>query len=420
MARTVIPLNNTKIKQAKQKDKAYTLSDGKGLQLLIKPNGSKLWEFYYISPITLKRRKTSFETYPKVKLVEARAKREDYQNLINQGIDPIDYYQEIKRIKKEKENNKKHTINNVIENFLMLEQNNRGLKEKTISLTRNRLKMHFVDYLQKKEKHLVSDITYKDIINILDKLEATNKLNTLSRVRQLLVKLFKYAYVEDIIKNTDLFAKLELKNYKRKKIVKNNPTLIKTKDIKKLYRDMLFYRNNLITRYLLIFTIHTAQRQGSIVTAKWCDIDIDNKIWSIPKENMKMGLSHTIPISDILMSYIVELKEITGDNVYLFPNSQIKSTRNRYPHISTNTVTSALRFMGYTKEQQTAHGFRAMFKSVCKEHQESDNLKNEFVERILSHKTDGEVEAVYNRANNIEDMRIIVNWWSRFLDKVKG
>ena len=90
MARTVIPLNDTQIKQAKPKDKEYALSDGKGLQLLVKSNSSKLWEFRYKSPTTLKRKKTSFGSYPKVKLKEARAIREEYQDLINRGIDPIE------------------------------------------------------------------------------------------------------------------------------------------------------------------------------------------------------------------------------------------------------------------------------------------------------------------------------------------
>ena len=74
--------------------------------------------------------------------------------------------------------------------------------------------------------------------------------------------------------------------------------------------------------------------------------------------------------------------------------------------------------MGYTKEQQTAHGFRAMFKSVCKEHQESDNLKNEFVERILAHKIESNVEASYNRTNSLKDIKIILDWWSKYLENL--
>ena len=92
---------------------------------------------------------------------------------------------------------------------------------------------------------------------------------------------------------------------------------------------------------------------------------------------------------------------------HLFPNSQ-KTSKSINPYISNNTANKALRIMGYTKEQQTAHGFRAMFKSVCKEHQESNNLKNEFVEKILAHKIESNVEASYNRASSLKDMKIIL------------
>ena len=132
---------------------------------------------------------------------------------------------------------------------------------------------------------------------------------------------------------------------------------------------------------------------------------------------------HHLPLSDTTIKYLKELQKFTSDGVYLFPNSQTGSTRNKYPHVSNNTVTKALRIMEYTKEQQTAHGFRAMFKTVCKENQEKvkdkDNhkiLENEFIEKVLAHKVEGDVEASYNRSKSIEDMRKVVNWWSDYLE----
>lgn len=131
-----------------------------------------------------------------------------------------------------------------------------------------------------------------------------------------------------------------------------------------------------------------------------------------------MKKEHILPLSNILIKHLKEYKKLTGFGEYLFPNSQINATRNKNPHISNNAVTSALRVMGYIKEQQTAHGFRAMFKTVCKENQEEHNLKNEFVEKVLAHKVDGTVEGAYNRADSIDDMRIIVNWWSSYLESL--
>lgn len=261
------------------------------------------------------------------------------------------------------------------------------------------------------------------ITKSLKALEKEDKLSTLTKVKGILIRVFKYAYAQNIINDVSIFGKLELYNFKKDTQTINSPTLTEKEDIKKLYESILSYEHSKVTKYLLLFTIHTAQRQQSIITAKWSDIDLNNKLWVIPKEYMKGTIKskkpHHLPLSETTIKFLKELHSITGDNEYLFPNSQIKVTRNKYPHISNNTVTKALRVMAYSKEQQTAHGFRAMFKTVCKEHQEQHNLNNEFVERVLAHKIDGEVEGAYNRAKNIEDMRKIVNWWSEYLENLK-
>lgn len=422
MARTVTPLNDTQIKNAKATDKNYTLSDGHGLQLLVKTNGTKLWEIFYKDLESSKRRKTSLGTYPSVSLSNARKKRSEYLELLHSGIDPIYKFKSKKQVNKLDEIKKTHTIESIVTKHMEKEQYNKQLKDYTVNKAMNRLKLHFISYLPQKEKTIIHNITFDMIVKILKRLEEDEKLETLGRVKKQIIKIFQYAYSENIIESVDIFAKLELKSFKayQESQARNNPTLTNEEDIQKLYNEILNYTNNLITKYLLIFTIHTAQRQGSIIQAKWQEIDLDKKLWIIPKENMK-GRStkvkdHYVPLSDILIKYLKELHDITGDDKCIFPNSQIKKTRNKYPHISNNTTNNALRLMGYTSDQQTAHGFRAMFKTVCKENQELHNLNNEFVERLLAHKVDGDVEAVYNRASNIDDMRKIVNWWSDWLE----
>lgn len=428
MARIVTPLNATKIINAKPgiKDnvttnKDYTLSDGQGLQLLVKMNGKKLWEFYYLSPTTKKRRKTSFGLFHQKHntLAIARDKRSDYLKLIADGIDPIDYYKSEKENIRREEAKEKHTIKNLIDEYYKHREDE--LSEITIKKDKSRVYYNFIDKLPKKEETNIHTLDFETVKTTLLVLEDEKKLETLKKVKSIVLRILKFAFKRDIVDTSELIGKLELYDFKRrpKKLVKNNPTLTKQSDIKRLYNDLLKYENNLITRFLLIFTIHTAQRQGSIITAKWSDIDFKKKLWVIPVQNMKIKIKdHELPLSDITLRYLKELKELTGSGEYLFPNSQLKKTRNKYPHISNNTVTKSLRILGYTKEQQTAHGFRAMFKTVCKEYQERENLNNEFVERVLAHKVAGEVESAYNRARNIEDMRRIVNWWSEYLEEL--
>jgi len=126
MPKSVKPLSEKEVKNAKLKDKEYTLSDGNGLQLLVKPDGIKQWVFRYTSPTQNKRRKTSFGTYPSVTLANARAKRDEWQNLIKQGIDPIDDKREVKaEVKREKESN----FANVVK--LWLDDQERRLSDNT-------------------------------------------------------------------------------------------------------------------------------------------------------------------------------------------------------------------------------------------------------------------------------------------------
>lgn len=389
-----------------------SLNDGGGLRIIVKPNEKKIWEFKYTYNGI--RKTTSFGSYPNVTLATARAKAKEFKELIDKKIDPIKNNQAIKQKQKEEILKKEHTIEKIANDYLELKQHNKKLKDITILKAKARLENHFYNELTTyKNETIIHDITFDKIVAILKKIEDENKLETLFRVKLLLIEIFKYAYTEGIIKDTEIFAKLELKSFKTqlKEDRQNNPTLTKQDDIKRLYNGILNYKYGVLTKYALLLSIHTAQRQGSIITAKWCDINLNDKLWIIPASQMKMKKEHTLPLSDKVVAFLKELKQIVGSNGYLFPNTQHIDT-----HMSNNTVNTALRKMGFTKEEQTAHGFRAMFKTVCKEHQEEYNLKNEFVERVLAHKTSGNVEEVYNRADNIKEMRFIVNWWSDYLD----
>lgn len=106
-----------------------------------------------------------------------------------------------------------------------------------------------------------------------------------------------------MLEDTELFGRLKLYAFKKQADVRHNLTLTSKENIKKLYNDILNY-SNIITKYLLIFTIHTAQRQGSIIKAKWKDIDFDKKIWRISKEDMKMKRDHNLPLSNVMIVYL--------------------------------------------------------------------------------------------------------------------
>ncbi|WP_413699253.1 integrase arm-type DNA-binding domain-containing protein [Psychromonas sp. KJ10-10] len=84
----VLPLNDSEIKASKPKDKAYLIRDGAGLQLLIKPNGSKLWQLRYINPQTKKPALMGYGAYPAISLKDARKLRTSAKELLAKGLNP--------------------------------------------------------------------------------------------------------------------------------------------------------------------------------------------------------------------------------------------------------------------------------------------------------------------------------------------
>lgn len=406
-------IQDSQIRSLSYKNEKKSLNDGGGLRIVAKPDGRRVWIFKYT--FNGKRKETTFGTYPKKSLKGARNDAKVFREHLNLSNDPL----EIKRVEKheaKKERLKeKHIIEKIVDSYFELEQHNKAIKDITIEKATGRIKNHFYPFLPNKEKTIIHNIAYENLVFCLKQLEEVNKLETLFRVKRILIGVFKYAYTEGIIEDTERFAKLEVKTFKHKNKdeVRNNPALTKNDDIQKLYKAMLNYDNNELTKYALLFSIHTGQRQGSIITAKWENIDFSNKIWKIPTRNMKMGIEHELPLSDRMIIYLKELYQISGGRVYLFPNIQINGR-----HMSSNTVNNAIRIIGYTKDEQTAHGLRATFKTICKRNQVKHNLPNEFVEMCLAHKTTNKVEEAYIREKNIDEMRVIMNWWSNYLERL--
>jgi len=394
-----------------------TFSFGGGFSLAMKSN-NLLWRYRY--SMDLIKYDTNFGKYPTVSLKQARDKLKAYKEKIEKGTNPILENREKRElIKRENEIKKAYEVNTIYlisEKYLTTKQNHKNLKDITINKARGRLKEHFFNYLPKKENTPIYEITLEHIIKALEVLQDDNKLETLSRVKMLIIGAYEFAYANDIIEDSNIFTKLRLKSFKiiHKANVKNHSTVTNEVDIKKLYNLMINYNHGFFTKYALMLTIHTAQRQGSIISAKWCQFDFERKLWTIPAENMKMKKEHIIPLSDIIIKYLKELYKINGTTYgYLFPNSQ-----HINKHISNNTVGSAINRMGF-KGRQTAHGFRAMFKSVTKTNQEKYKLSNEYVERILAHTVGSEVENTYLRLTPLEEMGTILNWWSNYLENLR-
>ena len=245
MAKVPIALTDTKIKALKPKDKAYTLSDGQGLQILIKSNGSKLWEFRYTSPTTTKRRKTSFGTYPITSLKSARDKRNKFLALIDTGVDPLEKKHTDIVAKKDDIRKKENTFYKVSQEWWI------GYEKEVSENYHAKLGKALENYIYPFVKHQpIDEIKRNNILEIILDLKKKNLLETAKRVFILLNQIFRYAVVMDKTPH-NIIADLDLKIIIGKVNRKNYATLTKAKDIKGLLLSIDDYRGDYTTKMAL-------------------------------------------------------------------------------------------------------------------------------------------------------------------------
>ena len=152
-------------------------------------------------------------------------------------------------------------------------------------------------------------------------------------------------------------------------------------------------------------------RPGELRTAEWAEIDLDAAEWRIPADKMKMKVDHLVPLSIQALEILRALQPITGHGKYVFP-----SLRTGERPMSENTVNAALRGMGYSKEVHTAHGFRAMARTIM---DEVLGERVDLIEHQLAHKVKDPNGRAYNRTAHLPARKVMMQVWADYLDKLR-
>lgn len=395
MARRVAPLTNTKVSQAKPKDKEYNLSDGDGLMLRVKPNGSKNWLFNYYRPFTKKRANISFGSYPELSIANARVMRQEARELLARDIDPQKYREEQRLTSKQ-----------------ALESTFEKLADSWIELKRQQVKAATADKAwSQMDKHVlpvikdipIHEVKPKMVIDILRPIANRGNLETVKRLCRNVNEVMRLAvasghieinYLADI---TKLFPAPN----------KQNMATIKPERLPDLMKALAEASINKSTRCLVEWQLHTMTRPIEAVTARWSDIYVEGGVWVIPAERMKMNKSHTIPLSPQLLALLEVIREMSGHREFLFPNH-----RDPRSHASSQSANMALKRMGFAGEL-VSHGLRSLASTTLNEQGFDPNL----IEVCLAHVDKNEVRAAYNRAEYVERRRKIMCWWSEHIEK---
>jgi integrase len=392
-------LTDAKCRAAKSAAKDYKLADGFGLYLLVKKNGSKLWKWkYYFNGL---ERKLSLGSYPSVGVKQARQLLLEQRALLESGLDPS-YERKMKRLQVQLS---AETTFRAVGNEYIQKMEKEGRATATLIKA-----CWMLDILSAKlGNRPIAEIKPLEVLQVLKALENKGQLETARKVRALASRIFRYAIATERAEYDPCPA---LRGAIATPQVKSHAALLEADEIGGLMRAIRTYGGDPIVRLALEFSAHVFQRPGEVRQANWSEIDFEKAVWIIPAERMKMRLPHRVPLSPQAISILRELHDMTGNGKFVFP-----SLRSAKRPMSENAVNAALRRMGYTSDEMTAHGFRAMASTQLNE---SGLFSEDAIERALAHKDKNHIRGIYDRGMRWEERVKLHDWWSEKLQRLEA
>lgn len=400
------------LRTLKAKDKAYTYPIGSGLTLLIKPNATKLWEFRYTSPTLHKRRKSSLGKYPSVTLSMAKKKADEYRELIARELDPIDYKKEIREDEIKKQSS---LFVNVVDEWFEIQ------KDDLASSTFMRKKNQFINDVNPFFiNRTIETIKHSELVKILElkKIKAPESAN---RLYSYFNNLWQYATTKGYC-DFNIVSNIHKKSIIKSRVKKHYSKITDINILKILIHNIYNYKGNYSTRNALKFVLHLPLRATNLINLKWEHINFNTKILTIPRAEMKVKNINMpdfkMPLTDEVIN-ILEEQRLFSNGSYVFSSSGYSNKP-----ICIETPNRALQRMGFNDEAKgnkiRLHGFRGTFRSLADTYNLSHNISKEAKEGALDHLPKNVSERAYtHEANYIQELEILMNWWSDFIVKLK-
>jgi len=395
-----MPLSDIKAKSLKggvkpngeKTNKPYRVTDEKGLYIEVTPKGGKRWRFKY--RIGRKEKLLSLGLYPDVSLKAARQKRDEYRTLVADGIDP-----------------------SIIRKAEKLTVGGQGsfeavAREWHTKFSANWSKSHATKTIENLQNNIfpwlgampINDIKPTELLAALRRIESRGAIYTARRVLGVCSSVFKYAITTGQAERNqaaDLVGAIPPTK------TKHHASITDPKEVGGLMRALQDYRGSFVTATALKLSPLFFVRPSELREAEWSEVDVDNAEWRIPARRMKMKVVHIVPLSPQAIEIIESIRPLTGRGKYIFP-----SARSETRAMSNNTVNAALRRIGYTKEEMTAHGFRSMASTLLNE----QGWNADAIERQLAHSEGNGVRAAYNYAQHLPERKRMMTAWADYLD----
>lgn len=407
-----MPLTDATVKNAKIQDKPYKLFDSGGLFVLVHSNGSKYWRFKY--RFEGKEKLLALGKYPKVKLKEAREAHSKARELLEEGLDPSAAHRNQAQLT---------TFQAVAEQWL--ENYLKNKSESHYKRTESYLKRDVFPVIGSRP---VADIKPPDIIPIIETIHKRVVRDTHLRTLQSIGQVLRYSIALGLRQDPDPTPSLKglfpAKAPKQPFAAITDPL-----EVARLLRAIEHYSGNFITKCALQLSSMVMMRPGAFIRAEWKGIDLENALWTVEVKDMKAPMliknanrdidAHLIPLPKQAVEIFKALYPFTGASLFVFQSPATRGGKDA--PMSNETVTKALQRMGF-QGQMTGHGFRSMASTLLNEMRRPDGGRmwdKDAIERQLSHKDKDAIRAAYNRADYLEERRLMLQCWADYLDGLR-
>ncbi len=390
-------LSELKVRNAKPKEKFYKLADSDGLYLHVAETGGKLWRFRY--RFGGKEKLLALGSYPEISLLDARKRRDDARRLLANDVDPG----AVRKAQKQAKIDETETFE-----VITREWHERFKTKWTEGHAQKLLRQLELNIFPWIGTRPIKEIKAPELLAVLRRTESRGVLEGAHRLRGICSQVFRYALATGRCERNpaqDLIGSLAPSKEK------HLASITDPKKVCELLRTIDGYSGSYIVKLALQLSPLVFTRPGELRHMEWSEVNLDEALWSIPAEKMKMREPHLVPLSKQAIQILTEIKKLTGTGKYAFP-----SARTSDRPMSNNAVLAALRRMGYTKDEMTPHGFRAMARTIL---DEVLQVRPDYIEAQLAHRVRDPLGRSYNRTQHLDERRRMMQTWADYLDGLK-
>ncbi|TNC72032.1 tyrosine-type recombinase/integrase [Rubellimicrobium roseum] len=395
-----MPLNkltDARLRNLKAEDTG-NLADGGGLYLFTATTGRRTWRLAY--RFGGKQKTMVVGPYPSVRLAEAREAREEAKRQLRKGVDPMAVRKEAKASQVTEEVSP-ITWHDVAGEYLRKLQRE-GKAWRTVKKQSSQLALTYPALGTRP----VAEIRPREVLDMLRQIEARGRLISAREVRSLCSRVFRYGVAAQ---HCEADPAAILKGALTNATEKHYPAIFDPAEVGALIRAVRGYEGDPATRTGLLLCAYTFLRPGEVRSLQWDDIDWEDQVITIPADRMKMPRPHKVPLSRQVHEILEQMRPISGTRRYILP-----SLRPEDRPISDNTMSAALRRLGYPQGTMTVHGFRRIASTMLNEL----GWNRDWIERQLAHAESNKVRRAYNAAEYLEDRTRMMQAWAERLDEL--